>query len=49
MVFRDVLAAFLALFWLKPVAKSTYLKAQEMQRLEDADAARAAAAAALAA
>jgi OFA family oxalate/formate antiporter-like MFS transporter len=46
MVFCDVLAAFLALFWLKPVAKKTFLKAQEMQRLEEADAARAAAAAA---
>ena len=43
MVFCDVLAAFLALFWLKPVAKKTFLKGQELQRLEEADAARAAA------
>ena len=46
MIACNMIAAFLALFWLKPVAKSTILKAQEMQRLEEADAARAAAAAA---
>ena len=38
MVFCDVLAAFLALFWLKPVAKKTFVKGQELQRLEEADA-----------
>ena len=42
MIACNVLAAFLAMFWLKPVAKSTLEKAQEMQRLEEA-AARAAA------
>jgi len=42
MIACNVLAAFLAMFWLKPVAKSTLAKAQEMQRLEEA-AARAAA------
>ncbi len=36
MVACDVLAALLALFWLKPVAKRTLEKAQEMQRLEEA-------------
>jgi OFA family oxalate/formate antiporter-like MFS transporter len=43
MVACDVLAAFLALFWLKPVAQKTYLKGQDLQRQEEADAARAAA------
>ncbi len=43
MVMCDFLAALLALFWLKPVAKRTYEKAQELQRQEEA-AERAAAA-----
>ncbi len=43
MVFCDVLAAFLALFWLKPTAQKTFLKGQELQRSEEADEARAAA------
>jgi OFA family oxalate/formate antiporter-like MFS transporter len=42
MVGCDVLAALLALFWLKPVAKRTFLKAQDLQRQEE-EAARAAA------
>jgi nitrogen fixation protein FixH len=41
MIACNVVAAFLALFWLKPVAINTYQKAQEMLRLEEA-AARAA-------
>jgi MFS transporter, OFA family, oxalate/formate antiporter len=45
MVGCDLLAAFLALFWLKPVAIKTYNKAQEQGRLEEEAAARAAAAA----
>jgi hypothetical protein len=44
MVACDVLAALLALFWLKPVAKRTFEKAEKMQRVEEA-AARATAAA----
>ncbi len=36
MVMCDFLAALLALFWLKPVAKRTYEKAQELQRQEEA-------------
>ncbi len=45
MVACDFIAALLALFWLKPVAKKTFEKAQELQRQEEAQAARAAAAA----
>jgi hypothetical protein len=45
MVGCDIVAAFMALFWLKPYAKKTLQKAAEMQRLQDADAAREAAAA----
>ena len=48
MVFCDVLAALLALFWLKPVAKKTFLKGQDLQRQEE-EAERALAAAARAA
>ena len=36
MIACNVIAAFLALFWLKPVAIKTYQKAQEMFRLEQA-------------
>ena len=36
MIACNVIAAFLALFWLKPVAIKTYQKAQEMLRLEQA-------------
>ena len=35
MVCCDLLAAFLALFWLKPVAKKTFLKGQELQKREE--------------
>jgi hypothetical protein len=42
MIACNVIAAILALVWLKPVAIRTYQKAQEMLRLEEA-AARAAA------
>ena len=45
MVCCDVLAALLALFWLKPVAKKTFLKGQDLQRQEE-EAERALAAAA---
>jgi OFA family oxalate/formate antiporter-like MFS transporter len=38
MIACNVVAAFLALFWLKPVAINTYEKAQEMLRLEEAAA-----------
>ena len=34
MIACNVVAAFLALFWLKPVAIRTYQKGQEMLRLE---------------
>ena len=36
MIACNVVAAFLALFWLKPVAIRTYQEAQEMLRLEEA-------------
>lgn len=46
MVVCDVVAALLALFVLKPTAKHTYEKTLQLQAREEADAARAAAAAA---
>jgi MFS transporter, OFA family, oxalate/formate antiporter len=49
MVGCDIVAAFMALLWLKPYAKKTLLVAAEMQRRLDADAVRDAAAAARAA
>jgi hypothetical protein len=41
MVACDVLAALLALFWLKPVANRTIERGAEMQRLEEEAAAAA--------
>ncbi len=45
MVACDIVAAFMALFWLKPYARKTLEKAAEQQRREEADRAREAAAA----
>ena len=38
MVACDIVAAFMALFWLKPYARKTLQKAAEMQRQQEAAA-----------